>query len=325
MLATAGDDGNVLLWVPAENQTTHNFEEGLEDKETWRVKTMCRSNTSEIYDLAWSPDGVFFITGSMDNIARIYNAQTGTAQRSVRLLRPYLLSSRQHRTADCRAQPLCPGRGVGPVERVHRDPVLRPIGTYLHIEEQGRPILACTTQQSHQNGSPCSTGILEQSCAARLRRPCFVHGRHRVSRALHARHSPVTGIAHYACSTDIAQPPLVVRLVTLEAAVCVSSTVDASSRSHAKLAQHEQHRPRRSECANLLQRDSHVVLQTTDVRTRRQPSLHPSWPVQSASSSNQRSETDRRHHQHSLYLYSSWPEQASSRLPARSQEAFCSC
>jgi chromatin assembly factor 1 subunit B len=79
MLASAGDDGNVLLWVPAENQTTHtNFEEGLEDKETWRVKAMCRSIGSEIYDLAWSPDGVFFITGSMDNIARIYNAQTGT-------------------------------------------------------------------------------------------------------------------------------------------------------------------------------------------------------------------------------------------------------
>ena len=67
--------------MPSENQTTHtNFEEGLEDKETWRVKTMCRSIGSEIYDLAWSPDGVFFITGSMDNIARIYNAQTGTLQ-----------------------------------------------------------------------------------------------------------------------------------------------------------------------------------------------------------------------------------------------------
>ena len=38
---------------------------------------MCRSSGSEIYDLAWSPDGVFFITGSMDNIARVYNAQTG--------------------------------------------------------------------------------------------------------------------------------------------------------------------------------------------------------------------------------------------------------
>jgi chromatin assembly factor 1 subunit B len=41
------------------------------------VKHMCRSSGSEIYDLAWSPDGVYFIIGSMDNIARIYNAQTG--------------------------------------------------------------------------------------------------------------------------------------------------------------------------------------------------------------------------------------------------------
>ena len=41
---------------------------------------MCRSSGSEIYDLAWSPDGVFFITGSMDNIARIYNAQSGKPQ-----------------------------------------------------------------------------------------------------------------------------------------------------------------------------------------------------------------------------------------------------
>ncbi|KAF2192736.1 WD40 repeat-like protein [Zopfia rhizophila CBS 207.26] len=84
VLASAGDDGNILLWVPAENQTHHtNFEEGLEDKETWRVKHMCRSMGSEIYDLAWSPDGVFFITGSMDNIARIYNAQTGAIVRQI--------------------------------------------------------------------------------------------------------------------------------------------------------------------------------------------------------------------------------------------------
>ena len=80
MLASAGDDGNTLLWVPSE---THNSapafgEDGVEDRETWRIKLMCRSLGSEIYDLAWSPDAVFFITGSMDNIARIYNAQTGS-------------------------------------------------------------------------------------------------------------------------------------------------------------------------------------------------------------------------------------------------------
>ena len=78
MLASAGDDGNVLLWVPSELQTQPGFsEDRLDDKETWRVKHMCRSSGAEIYDLAWSPDGVFFMTGSMDNIARIYNAQTG--------------------------------------------------------------------------------------------------------------------------------------------------------------------------------------------------------------------------------------------------------
>jgi chromatin assembly factor 1 subunit B len=70
----------VLLWVPAENQTQGTFgENGLEDKETWRVRHMCRSSGAEIYDLAWSPDGVFFITGSMDNVARIYNASTGSS------------------------------------------------------------------------------------------------------------------------------------------------------------------------------------------------------------------------------------------------------
>lgn len=79
LLGSAGDDGNVLLWVPSENPTLHRpfGDDGTEEKETWRVRTMCRSSGSEIYDLAWSPDGVFFITGSMDNVARIYNAQTG--------------------------------------------------------------------------------------------------------------------------------------------------------------------------------------------------------------------------------------------------------
>lgn len=79
MLASAGDDGNTLLWVPSESHShTQAFGgDALGDKETWRIKHMCRSSGSEIYDLAWSPDGVFFITGSMDNIARIYNAQTG--------------------------------------------------------------------------------------------------------------------------------------------------------------------------------------------------------------------------------------------------------
>lgn len=77
-LASGGDDGNVILWTLAENQSHAAFGEDRSDElETWRVKKMCGAMGAEIYDLAWSPDSHYFITGSMDNVARIYNASTG--------------------------------------------------------------------------------------------------------------------------------------------------------------------------------------------------------------------------------------------------------
>ncbi|KAI2626418.1 WD40 repeat-like protein [Xylaria nigripes] len=83
-LASAGDDGNVILWAPSENHHPTTFgNEGIEDKETWRTKHMFRPTGSEIYDLAWSPDGTYFIIGSMDNVARIYNAATGSLVRQI--------------------------------------------------------------------------------------------------------------------------------------------------------------------------------------------------------------------------------------------------
>jgi chromatin assembly factor 1 subunit B len=114
MLATAGDDGNVLLWVPSENPA-HNStfgEDAIEDVETWRVKTMCRSSSgSEIYDLAWSPDGMFFITGSMDNVARIYSATNGKPWQNIGD-RPWtdekqvpLFDRSQSTTTMCKASP----------------------------------------------------------------------------------------------------------------------------------------------------------------------------------------------------------------------------
>ncbi|KAK1755201.1 WD40-repeat-containing domain protein [Echria macrotheca] len=83
LLASAGDDGNVILWVPSETHYPSFGSDQMEDKETWRTKHMCRSLGTEIYDLAWSPDATYFIIGSMDNIARIYNAGTGTLVRQI--------------------------------------------------------------------------------------------------------------------------------------------------------------------------------------------------------------------------------------------------
>jgi chromatin assembly factor 1 subunit B len=78
MLASAGDDGNVLLWVPTESSMAAMGDDHENDKESWRIKHMCRTSTgAEIYDLAWSPDGQYFITGGVDNTARIFNAHNG--------------------------------------------------------------------------------------------------------------------------------------------------------------------------------------------------------------------------------------------------------
>jgi chromatin assembly factor 1 subunit B len=79
-LASAGDDGAIILWTQTElgAQTPAFGEEKLDELETWRAKkTIGSPIATEVYDLAWSPDGSFFITGSMDNIARIYNSTTG--------------------------------------------------------------------------------------------------------------------------------------------------------------------------------------------------------------------------------------------------------
>ncbi|PBP26800.1 WD domain-containing protein [Diplocarpon rosae] len=84
ILASASDDGNVITWVlDTKNPKPALRGEAVEDSETWRAKHMCRSSGHEIYDLAWSPDGIYFITGSMDNVARIYNAQTGQLVRQI--------------------------------------------------------------------------------------------------------------------------------------------------------------------------------------------------------------------------------------------------
>lgn len=146
MLASAGDDGNVLLWVPSDHHgSTALGDDTPDDRETWTVKRMCRSSSgAEIYDLAWSPDGAFFITGSMDNVARIFSAETGTAS-NLTQTDLMLMQDRPNRSTDSRAPPLRPGRRLGSSERVPGDPVLRPIRSRIRLEDQRWAILPLTT------------------------------------------------------------------------------------------------------------------------------------------------------------------------------------
>ncbi|ONH68566.1 Chromatin assembly factor 1 subunit B [Cyberlindnera fabianii] len=78
MLATAGDDGCAMIWTKAD-RIVRDFgvEADEEAVESWTVKTLCRSSSSEIYGLDWSPDSKYIITGSTDNKARVYDVLTG--------------------------------------------------------------------------------------------------------------------------------------------------------------------------------------------------------------------------------------------------------
>lgn len=77
LLATAGDDGTILIWYLSDHIVKEFGHEDPDAKESWILKHACRSSTSEIYDLAWSPDSKKVLTGSMDNITRIYDVVTG--------------------------------------------------------------------------------------------------------------------------------------------------------------------------------------------------------------------------------------------------------
>ncbi|KAG1057650.1 hypothetical protein G6F43_000506 [Rhizopus delemar] len=64
-LASAGD-------APSKENTMINDHSEYE-KETWSVVHMFYGHNKEIYDLAWSPCGRYFITASIDNTARVWS------------------------------------------------------------------------------------------------------------------------------------------------------------------------------------------------------------------------------------------------------------
>lgn len=138
-------------------------DENSEDKETWRVKHMCRSSTgAEIYDLAWSPDGVFFITGGVDNTARIFNAHTGIYNAKFFTYPPHdTETDRSIDPPDCRAQPLCSGSSLGPAQRICCHTILRPFCAHLHSEAERWDMYSYLSRQIQQDGLAWATDLFE--------------------------------------------------------------------------------------------------------------------------------------------------------------------
>lgn len=206
------------------------------------MKHMCRSLGSEIYDMAWSPDGVFFITGSMDNIARIYNAQTGGYNN--RVVCPWSLSPlcRSNHTASCGAQPLRPGRSLGSAQRIRSNAIVRSLGAHLRSSIEGRAFLAA--QQDHEDGSARSTNLQQQSGASRLRRSSTVcrrsfSPRHWLADTVSSGDPQLSCFAHEPATTNISQSPLVVWNLAFFTSFSVSSPITTvTSRDAVHITKH---------------------------------------------------------------------------------------
>lgn len=74
-LATAGDDSVIIFWkLNDASANTNIFQEEEEDnKENWCMQKCLRGHLEDIYDLSWSQDGKYMISGSVDNSAILWD------------------------------------------------------------------------------------------------------------------------------------------------------------------------------------------------------------------------------------------------------------
>lgn len=81
MLASGDDDGYIYLWKHKDELIeTSDFlnDDGFEDLETWKQQRVLRGHIEDICDLAWSKDGQFLLSGSVDNSAILWDTIKGT-------------------------------------------------------------------------------------------------------------------------------------------------------------------------------------------------------------------------------------------------------
>lgn len=89
LIASAGDDGMIIIWASSATPQTSTYgsdlspEEMQHEREFWKPRTTFRCTTMQVYDLAWSPTGEYIIAGSTDNTARIFTVADGNCVQEI--------------------------------------------------------------------------------------------------------------------------------------------------------------------------------------------------------------------------------------------------
>lgn len=80
-LASSDDESVIFIWRQKPEAETLNIldKDGTneQDKETWLTLKILRGHMEDVYDLSWSANSNFLISGSVDNTAIVWDVQKG--------------------------------------------------------------------------------------------------------------------------------------------------------------------------------------------------------------------------------------------------------
>ena len=77
-LASASDDKMIYISTPRKDLPTAWADEDDGATESWSPLRSLRYHTSDVFDIQWSPDGQYLVSGSTDNTVILWNSATGT-------------------------------------------------------------------------------------------------------------------------------------------------------------------------------------------------------------------------------------------------------
>lgn len=82
LLASGDDESVIFIWKQKGETEVVNILDTTndQDKETWLTMKILRGHMEDVYDLCWSPNSQFLISGSVDNTAMVWDVNRGKSQ-----------------------------------------------------------------------------------------------------------------------------------------------------------------------------------------------------------------------------------------------------
>lgn len=79
LLASGDDESVIFIWKQKGDSEVVNILDATndQDKEIWLTMKILRGHMEDVYDLAWSPNSMFLISGSVDNTAMVWDINKG--------------------------------------------------------------------------------------------------------------------------------------------------------------------------------------------------------------------------------------------------------